>query len=88
MLSRFPSAPTTRLTSMFKEKGVTPSKTKIGSPHVIKSMEEVRSAGKNRVVGWEANGGFLTGSSIRRNERTLEALPTRDAALPLLAALF
>jgi phosphomannomutase len=51
-------------------------------------MEEVRSAGKNRVVGWEANGGFLTGSSIRRNERTLEALPTRDAALPLLAALF
>jgi phosphomannomutase len=72
----------------FEEKGVTPVKTKIGSPHVIKSMEAARSAGKNRVVGWEANGGFLTGSSIRRNERTLAALPTRDAVLPLLATLF
>jgi phosphomannomutase len=38
-------------------------------------------------VGWEANGGFLVGSSIERNGRTLEPLPTRDAALPLLSAL-
>jgi mannose-6-phosphate isomerase class I len=72
----------------FEIRGVKPNKTKIGSPYVIKSMEEARAAGKNRVVGWEANGGFLTGSSIRKNERTLEALPTRDAVLPLLAALF
>lgn len=72
----------------FEIRGVKPNKTRIGSPYVIKSMEEARAASKNRVVGWEANGGFLTGSSIRKNERTLEALPTRDAALPLLAALF
>jgi phosphomannomutase len=72
----------------FKEKGVTPMKTRIGSPHVIKSMQETRSAGKRRVVGWEANGGFLTGSSIERNGRILAALPTRDAVLPLLAAFF
>jgi mannose-6-phosphate isomerase class I len=72
----------------FEKRGVKPNKTKIGSPYVIKSMEEARSAGKSRVVGWEANGGFLTGSSIRKNERTLEALPTRDAVLPMLAALF
>ena len=72
----------------FEKRGVKPNKTKIGSPYVIKSMQEARSAGKSRVVGWEANGGFLTGSFIRKNKRTLEALPTRDAVLPLLAALF
>jgi phosphomannomutase len=72
----------------FKAKGVTPIKTKIGSPHVIKSMQEARSAGECRVVGWEANGGFLTGSSIVKSGRVLAPLPTRDAVLPLLAALF
>jgi phosphomannomutase len=72
----------------FEEQGVTPIKTKIGSPHVITSMLAACSVGKRRVVGWEANGGFLTGSSIRRNGRMLAALPTRDAVLPLLAALF
>jgi phosphomannomutase len=71
-------------------RGVTVTKTKIGSPHVIAAMRSAHAAGKHRViVGWEANGGFLTGSTIR-SERgtTLEALPTRDAALPLLAALY
>ncbi len=51
-------------------------------------MEQARAAGKRAVVGWEANGGFLTGSPLTRTGRTLEALPTRDACLPLLAALF
>jgi len=72
----------------FAAQGVKPKKTKIGSPYVIKSMQEALSSDKSRVVGWEANGGFLTGSSIRKNKKTLEALPTRDAVLPLLAALF
>ena len=72
----------------FEAKGVAPLKTQIGSPHVILSMQAARSAGKRRVVGWEANGGFLTGSSITRNGRELAALPTRDAVLPVLAALF
>ncbi|MDD5612306.1 MAG: phosphomannomutase, partial [Gallionella sp.] len=33
------------------------------------------------------NGGFLMGSSVSRNGRTLDALPTRDAVLPALAVL-
>ena len=41
-----------------------------------------------RIVGWEANGGFLTGSDIAFNKATLAALPTRDAVLPILANLF
>jgi phosphomannomutase len=40
------------------------------------------------VCGWEANGGFLTGSDFERNGKTLKALPTRDAMLPILAVLF
>jgi phosphomannomutase len=70
------------------KRGIKPMKTQIGSPYVIKSMQEASTTGKARiVVGWEANGGFLTGSFIERNGGTLEPLPTRDAALPLLSCL-
>ncbi len=62
-------------------------KTKIGSPYVIEGMRRAAEAGARRVVGWEANGGFLVGTPIARNGRELRALPTRDAALPLVAAL-
>lgn len=63
-------------------------KTKIGSPFVIAGMEAARTKGKQRVCGWEANGGFLTGSDIERNGHNLTALPTRDAFLPILCVLF
>jgi phosphomannomutase len=63
-------------------------KTKIGSPHVIAGMEHARAKGKKAVCGWEANGGFLTGTDIVRSGRTLRALPTRDAMLPILCVLF
>jgi len=62
-------------------------KTKIGSPYVIAGMEHARAKGKKCVCGWEANGGFLLGSDIVRNGRTLRALPTRDAMLPILCVL-
>jgi phosphomannomutase len=51
-------------------------------------MEKALAANKRAVCGWEANGGFLTGSSIQRDGHTLPALPTRDAMLPILCALF
>jgi len=70
------------------KRGVTPVKTKIGSPYVISSMQEAQARGATAVVGWEANGGFLVGSTVHRDGRTLGALPTRDAVLPILAALF
>jgi mannose-6-phosphate isomerase class I len=63
-------------------------KTRIGSPYVIAGMETARSKGRRVVCGWEANGGFLTGSDIHRNGRILTALPTRDAVLPILCVLF
>lgn len=63
-------------------------KTRIGSPYVLAAMDKARLEGRRAVCGWEANGGFLTGSDFVRNGRALRALPTRDAMLPLLAVLF
>ena len=63
-------------------------KTKIGSPHVIAGMAAARARGRKAICGWEANGGFLLGSDVLRDGRTLTALPTRDAMLPILAVLF
>jgi phosphomannomutase len=63
-------------------------KTRIGSPFVIAGMAQAQQKGRHAVVGWEANGGFLTGSDITREGKILHALPTRDAILPVLATLF
>lgn len=61
-------------------------RTRIGSPYVIAAMEQA-ATGAGRVVGYEANGGFLLGSDVVRDGRILGALPTRDAILPMLALL-
>jgi len=63
-------------------------KTKIGSPYVIEGLENAQRKGRRAVCGWEANGGFLTGSDIERNGRVLTRLATRDAVLPILCVLF
>ena len=61
-------------------------RTKIGSPYVIAEMEKANLE-QQRIVGFEANGGFLLGSDIEVNGKRLEMLPTRDAVLPMLAIL-
>jgi phosphomannomutase len=58
-------------------------RTRIGSPYVIEGMMKAIREGAERVVGYEANGGFLTGSDIKG----LKALPTRDAMLPIISIL-
>lgn len=60
-------------------------RTRIGSPYVIEGMKQVADLGI--IVGYEANGGFLLGTDVVRNGRTLDALPTRDAVLPIVALL-
>lgn len=62
-------------------------RTKIGSPYVIAAMEEAAKKHEGSLAGFEANGGFLLGSDINRNGKTLASLPTRDAFLPMLALL-
>lgn len=62
-------------------------RTRVGSPFVISGMQEAIATGKDRVMGFEANGGLLTGSDFIVNGKTLAALPTRDCFLPMLAVL-
>jgi phosphomannomutase len=63
------------------------NRTKIGSPYVIEAMCNDQKKGKQRVVSYEANGGFLTADNIKVDGRVLKALPTRDSMLPILGAL-
>lgn len=60
--------------------------TRIGSPYVIAAFSGL-SANFDRVDGFEANGGFLLGSSVSFGENTINALPTRDAVLPFLMVI-
>jgi phosphomannomutase len=61
---------------------------KIGSPYVIAAIECVLEQDPlARVVGFEANGGFLLGFAAQGPNGQLPPLMTRDAVLPLLAPL-
>ncbi|MFD2174858.1 phosphomannomutase [Rhodobacter lacus] len=62
--------------------------TKIGSPFVIAAMEAALAADPSaKVVGFEANGGFLLGFEAKAPAGPLPALMTRDAVLPIVAPL-
>lgn len=60
-------------------------RTRIGSPFVIAAME---AEGAAKVVGYEANGGFLLGFTANGPAGPLNPLMTRDCLLPILAPLF
>ena len=62
-------------------------RTRIGSPFVVVSMMEATAGGAKRVVGYEANGGFLLNSDIESGGKILRALPTRDAVIVMLGIL-
>ena len=61
-------------------------RTRIGSPYVIEGMD-ILAQTTTDIAGYEANGGFLCGNGLTLGERSLDALPTRDAILPALAVL-
>lgn len=61
--------------------------TRVGSPYVIEAMNEASMRGKTRIVGFEANGGFLTASGFSVGNGRLAPLPTRDCVLPVIAVL-
>ncbi|WP_108257953.1 phosphomannomutase [Mangrovicoccus ximenensis] len=63
-------------------------RTRIGSPFVIAAMEEVLSGNPAaKVVGYEANGGFLLGFEADGPAGLLGPLMTRDSLLPIIAPL-
>jgi len=61
------------------------ARTRIGSPYVIEAMNGALG-GSERVVGYEANGGFLTATDFAI-QGPLPALPTRDALIVPLSVL-
>lgn len=66
----------------------TVTRTRIGSPFVIAAMEEALAADPaTKVVGYEANGGFLLGFTAQGPAGPLAPLMTRDCLLPLVAPL-
>ena len=62
-------------------------RTRIGSPYVIAAMDAILGEGKERVAGYEANGGFLLASDLSLSDGALNALPTRDAVIVILSIL-
>jgi phosphomannomutase len=71
-----------------KKEGMRVAQTRIGSPYVIKAMmDRGQENPSDGLASWEANGGFLTGSDWTLDGKPLAALPTRDAFLPVVAAI-
>lgn len=62
-------------------------RTRIGSPYVITAMNRLLEEGNKAVVGYEANGGFLTADTLTVDGKNLEPLPTRDAVIVILSIL-
>jgi len=62
-------------------------RTRIGSPYVIGAMAEDASSGGEKIVGYEANGGFLIASQFVRRGNRLRPLPTRDAVIVIASIL-
>src|SRR5690606_595279 len=61
-------------------------RTRIGSPYVIDAMSYLEQQGAGRVVGYEANGGFLQQSRLTvPGGKELPPLPTRDPVIVHLA---
>ncbi len=60
-------------------------RTQIGSPYVLASIESL--VDKYLSAGFEANGGFILASDCTLAGNKIQALPTRDALLPLFAIL-
>ncbi len=80
----YPVSSSDAVDTYLAQHGVAYAHTKIGSPYVISAMG---AATGERPVGWEVNGGFMTGRDMAVNGRTLKALPTRDAIFPLIVAM-
>lgn len=62
-------------------------RTKIGSPYVIEAMGKLANNGAQKIVGYEANGGFLQHSKLYNEGRILTTLPTRDPVIVCVAVL-
>ena len=80
-----PSAPMMPSISIWPRKRIHPYKTKIGSPHVIATMQALKESKQDAIVGWD-NGAFKLSSPVEGEHGALQPLETRDAFLPILVS--
>ncbi|PJR10259.1 phosphomannomutase [Sinorhizobium meliloti] len=85
--AKFIATPVTSNSGIEAASGVEVVRTRVGSPYVISAMIEAVGCGKQRVIGFEANGGVMLGSDFSVGGAALSALPTRDSVLPIIATL-
>ncbi|WP_026615993.1 phosphomannomutase [Ensifer aridi] len=85
--ARLIATPVTSNSGIEAASGVEVVRTRVGSPYVIAAMTEAVAVGKQRVMGFEANGGVMLGSDFSFGGASLSALPTRDCVLPIIATL-
>ena len=79
-----PVSSNSMVTEVFREVELT----RIGSPYVIAGITNILGSDPYaRVVGFEANGGFLLGFDAQGPAGLLHALMTRDSLLPIIAPL-
>jgi phosphomannomutase len=83
----FPVSASDAVDKRLSSDGIGWTHTRIGSPYVIRAMKDAITSGKQRVVGWEVNGGFMLGADIEIRGKAFKALPTRDAFVAMLLAL-
>jgi phosphomannomutase len=81
------ATPITSNSSIERQVAAKVMRTRVGSPYVIAAMNDALAGNSEGVIGFEANGGVLTGSNFRVANGELTALPTRDCFLPILAML-
>ncbi len=82
------AAPVSCNTALERSGWFKPARTRIGSPFVIEAMVAAVAAGETRVVGYEANGGFLQATALAvPGGGELAPLPTRDAVVVHLSLL-
>ena len=72
----YPVSSSDAVDTYLTDNNVTWMHTRIGSPFVIVAMQEEAAKGKQRVVGWEVNGGFLLGADMDAVSYTHLTLPT------------
>lgn len=62
-------------------------KVKINSPYIVAKLDELTKSGKEGVVGYGSDGGFLVATDIEKEGKVLDRLPTRDAIIVILSCL-
>jgi len=84
----YPSVPMTRVNRWATANGAALHQTKLAHLTSLKPCTRPGRRVRNALLGWEANGGFMTATDIVEGGRTLARLPTPRCRAAFAAALY